>query len=1426
MLNKFNPAAITLAISMAVAAAQLVFAGDGDSNNNLNLNSDDQQVDDSNSSSGNSGKCENQDPDSATVSDCEKPDTGISNSAAQNEEKSPFSVIPAYLDVEQSASISYPTVRPRVMLLIDNSGSMSFYPDGTNYEEGSPEDCRAWSYGSARAGDPACAPTRIGILYSVLNELIGNGAEYNKKIKFNYLPIWPKEGGAPDGSDNTINSKAVLPDFVDGASFMNEFANLYVSGSTPTTAAYVSAADEMFNSIKYACQKNYIIVLSDGETNNDGQGQDASDGNRVEQTTNRSVASPLRAVLGDNWIAPNDGAYHYRWDSGYNPSNSQFEIYKGKRYDGSGHGIAYFSRQLFGGGEADLKADTETDIEGNPFEGKQNIQTYAIGFGADVGADGSSSGQLAWQYLQQAGRVGLANNDPNKSGAFIATEKETLKDAFSKIFSAAVEDMELTMGTDIIQTSVAAPVNVSAGNLQTGSDADETYKTWVAALDVRTGNWSSTLSFSKFDSKKLEEEKDGKTYHPKYESERTIIIPSTGGFEKLTDSSTHAALFGYEDYQEEYAKAFFPWLSRKGGASLTADQDIEKAIEGLSPRKIAKYRDRIKGSSAKDEVKDDATSTSPTVSMGGDDEKAKMQRMMGDVIDSSPIAIQDTTVDLNDPEFSGNKKDELIDRARYLIMGSNDGMLYIFQRAEKDAATQTDKFAPYKFVLNYLPVDMPREKDYTLGKILPTTAETGYGKEYKKIKTETTDTVNAGTGQNEQNTTVEATGGLPHIYGVNGGLAYTTTATLPGRFQETLLLANMGQGGRGAFALKIGGNDATSATKKAVGIDAGNYTANVPMYQIKNGDAGVKIGYTVGIPVFAQLAYKWATPASAIVNPNDEANKDADKTRPSTKCSGEEYDTDLTRAVACANQNVRLVGFVANGYPTAGNENHDAAPTLYVFEALGYEIGNAKTGEDADKNAISLAKKTGDAAGKLIRAVQIGDATAGRDGVMALASPTPLDSDGDGIVDVVYAGDFAGSMYRFDLRYDDKDWKAYKIFSGDKTRPITSAPAVYRINGVSNLQYVVTFGTGSDIYPKDLSDEDGGGAKDVQRIYGIYDDLALAGKTKTDAELLERKLTVTEREHKFASGFNAGQEPAFRRVNAIEGCDFDGQKTQALNNPATTCPMGVKQGWYLELLPSRPSDVKPEDVGGDKEVIEYSSERVVTRPQLLLNSVFYTTRSYIVGDGEIDLSGIGKDNADKPETCNQEETVEGANVGIGTSWILGFNVLTGGTLDQARFQFMTEYDKDTGKSLNKAKAGMETIVGFELDAGMEVVEESADDHGGTTDKSGKDNNNKNIASALTIIDFSSNDSVLDAVDENGNIGNGLQQSLGGVYDATLNGSKPYSAISVKSNSCVKKNTYGAFTNLSSAGKAGVGLDANECAGAFVRTSLREIKMIE
>ncbi|EMT7648378.1 pilus assembly/adherence protein PilC, partial [Neisseria gonorrhoeae] len=94
-----------------------------------------------------------------------------------------------------------------------------------------------------------------------------------------------------------------------------------------------------------------------------------------------------------------------------------------------------------------------------------------------------------------------------------------------------------------------------------------------------------------------------------------------------------------------------------------------------------------------------------------------------------------------------------------------------------------------------------------------------------------------------------------------------------------------------------------------------------------------------------------------------------------------------------------------------------------------------------------------------------------------LSSPTLVDKDLDGTVDIAYAGDRGGNMYRFDLSDSNPDkWSVSTIFEGGK--PITSAPAVSRLAD----KRVVIFGTGSD-----LSEEDVVGT-DQQYIYGIFDD--------------------------------------------------------------------------------------------------------------------------------------------------------------------------------------------------------------------------------------------------------------------------------------------------------------------------------------------------
>ncbi|EPI0106901.1 PilC family type IV pilus tip adhesin, partial [Neisseria gonorrhoeae] len=126
-------------------------------------------------------------------------------------------------------------------------------------------------------------------------------------------------------------------------------------------------------------------------------------------------------------------------------------------------------------------------------------------------------------------------------------------------------------------------------------------------------------------------------------------------------------------------------------------------------------------------------------------------------------------------------------------------------------------------------------------------------------------------------------------------------------------------------------------------------------------------------------------------------------------------------------QNGTYSAFLASGYAAKDIVSGDNTTALYV-----YDLENGS--------------------GSLIKKIEV------KDGKGGLSSPTLVDKDLDGIVDIAYAGDRGGNMYRFDLSDNDPNkWSVRTIFEGGK--PITSAPAVSRLAD----KRVVIFGTGSDL---------------------------------------------------------------------------------------------------------------------------------------------------------------------------------------------------------------------------------------------------------------------------------------------------------------------------------------------------------------------------
>lgn len=302
--------------------------------------------------------------------------------------------------------------------------------------------------------------------------------------------------------------------------------------------------------------------------------------------------------------------------------------------------------------------------------------------------------------------------------------------------------------------------------------------------------------------------------------------------------------------------------------------------------------------------------------------------------------------------------------------------------------------------------------------------------------------------------------------------------------KQTFMFGAMGQGGRGAYALDIGA---------VANSDRSGWNKTVPLFETEKG-SGNKLGYTIGSTQIGRVSIKRDTTP---------VNLESD---------------------------VRYAGFLASGYRTEDVNSADNETALYVYDMTGKEAGTKGTGSNVSD------------AGKLLAKIPVPDGKGG------LSTPTLVDTDFDGIVDIAYAGDRYGNMFRFDLRGETpSEWSAQMIFQGSGNQPITSAPAVSRR---SKDKYVVIFGTGSEIYHSELDV-----ATQDNAVYGIYDD------TSKEAVLAK------------------SDELTGQTVQA------DGEYISVTNNKVSE----DQKGWKLALG---------------------SGERVTVKPTMILRTAVVTIRKY------------------------------------------------------------------------------------------------------------------------------------------------------------------------------------------------------------------------
>ena len=518
-------------------------------------------------------------------------------------------------------------------------------------------------------------------------------------------------------------------------------------------------------------------------------------------------------------------------------------------------------------------------------------------------------------------------------------------------------------------------------------------------------------------------------------------------------------------------------------------------------------------------------------------------RSLGDVLDSSLTA-------------TGLSTDYRYGRQRYLVTAANDGMVYLFE-------SKNDDTHPYELKLNYMPSSMQRESDTDL-----------VSHYYKNV-------ANA-------NYILGANGVNPHHYLLNGD--FTVRVTDNSARQRIFMSGNMGQAGRGSYSLNIGGTKRSDGTP--VGLEASDWLTSVPLFETEK-STNNPMGYTIGAPQIGRIAPERTLEFSG---------------------------TDVK-----ATANVRKLyyaTFVNSGVrnPIAKNNTESA---LYVYSTLGGEnVGLQATTSPADDSAFY-------AQGKLVSKLN-----AGNNG--GLAQATIVDNDFDGAVDVAYAGDFKGNLYRFDLRGAVNQWKVTRIFTTINNRPITAAPAVVRND---KNHYVVVFGTGSDLYQTDLNN------KDTQSVYGIYDDLTQDNPTPvTSGELLQQTLTA----------------PRLRG-------DYNQRDLSKL-----TFDKNQHRGWFFNLS-------------------EGTGERVVVKPSTLLKTIVLTTRQYSVN------TTANHNNNTAADVCVPSSEISSTTA---SSWLMQFRSDTGGKLpeegekDADLFGYI---DVTGGNSTNsyKKRATESLIAGFQ-----------------------------------------------------------------------------------------------------------------------------------
>ncbi|EOF8710993.1 PilC family type IV pilus tip adhesin, partial [Neisseria gonorrhoeae] len=359
------------------------------------------------------------------------------------------------------------------------------------------------------------------------------------------------------------------------------------------------------------------------------------------------------------------------------------------------------------------------------------------------------------------------------------------------------------------------------------------------------------------------------------------------------------------------------------------------------------------------------------------------------------------------------------------------------------------------------------------------------------------------------------------------------------------------------------------------------------------------------------------------------------------------------------------------------NENYPAAAPLFdvkdgdnngknrVKVELGYTVGTPQIGKTrSGKYAAFLAsgyaaKDIGSGDNKTALYVYDLNNTLGtpiakievKDGKGGLSSPTLVDKDLDGIVDIAYAGDRGGNMYRFDLSDSNPSkWSVSTIFEGGK--PITSAPAVSRLAD----KRVVIFGTGSDLSESDVFNTD------EQYIYGIFDDdkanVSVKVKDHMGDGLLKQNLTQENKTlfltNNKASGGSAdkgwvvklreGERVTVKPTVVLRTAFVTIRKYKDDGCGAETAILGINTADGGALTPRSARPIVPE---ANKDVAQYSGHKTTSKGKSIPIGCMDKGGKTVCPNGYVYEKPVNVRYLDETETDGFSTTADGDAGGSG-----------------------------------------------------------------------------------------------------------------------------------------------------------------------------------